>query len=167
MADPLTLTLTIVSIISSATSFTATTSALSRRVKKTDSEIQSQLHDIEVMCEVLEECQGIIEKSQNVKIPLSVERTLDICLIRYKELMEILERARVQRLHPGSTFSSFARWTKQLATENERKTAFSAFRNAVLLLRDLCTECVAPSLCYVILPNGANSCEASVFVNNW
>lgn len=146
MADPLTLSIAIISIVSSAATFSSKTTEFTKRARRSDNEIEAQLYEIKVMCEVLEECRGIIEASRNTTIPASVDRTMDVCHHRFQELMELMERHRRGLLQSNSTFARMSRWTKQLASESERRSAFSAFRNAVMLLRDLCTESATTSL---------------------
>lgn len=99
------------------------------------------------MCEVLEECHDIVRASENVSIPPSVDRALHICLDRYTNLMALVERLRIDKLESRSLFT---KW-HQIVTEPERKAAFDAFRNSVMLLRDLCSEYVVACRCPVAL----------------
>ena len=133
----LTVLVAIVSIISSSASFGTQTTAISRRLKKSDREVENQMHEINVMCEVLKECYGIIQASRDAKVPSSIPRALDSCQVRYVEMMGLMERFRNERLEAETGLARYVRLAKQSATESERKSAFSAFRNAVILLRDL------------------------------
>lgn len=142
MAD-FTVAIAILSIISSSASFTAQTTQIQKRFKRSDREIENQMQEINVMSEVLKECWGIIEASRDAKIPESIPQALDSCQVRYVEMMDLMERFRNDRLESTGAMSNFKRLLKQTTSENERKSAFSAFRNAVMLLRDLCTEYAA------------------------
>lgn len=133
----------IASIISSGAAFTAQTSKTIKRLKGSDREIEHQMQEINVMCEVLQECDGIIKASRDAKIPDSIPQALESCQVRYVEMMDLMERFRNERLESNTAISRLRRVMKQSASESERKSAFSAFRNAALLLRDLCTEYAA------------------------
>ena len=139
--DPLTLSIGIVALISSAANLTNSISRDISRLKNVERKIRDQVSEIEVMCDVLMECNEIIQASQDTKIPISVKRSFDFCEMRYQELMEFMPKT--PPLKSRSTVSKFVWRSKQLHTEKERKTALSGFRNAVLLLRDLCSEYIS------------------------
>jgi hypothetical protein len=138
--DAITISLSFAAILSSISSLTLNTLELLRRAKKSSSELESQLDEIQVVREVLEECYGIVQASQNTKIPPSVERALRICERRYAELEECMEAVCDLRLHSKSRVAKLRKMKTLMVTENERKAAFNAFRSVVLLLRDLCSE---------------------------
>jgi hypothetical protein len=127
-------------ILASISSLTLNTVELLRRAKKSSSELETQLDEIEVAREVLVECYGIVQASQNTKIPLSVERALHICERRYAEVAECMKAVCNLRLRPKSRIAKLHHIKTLMVTENERKAAFNAFRSVVLLLRDLCSE---------------------------
>ena len=147
MADPLFLSVAILSIISSATNFAAATSALTKNARNSADAFQSQSYEIDVMCEVLNECRGIIETSRNTTIPVSVERTLDICQTRFLHLMSIMEQSRKCLSQSNGTLKKLVERVRLLALEDARNAAFSGFRSTTLLLRDLCTEYVSRFPC--------------------
>jgi preprotein translocase subunit YajC len=89
--DTLTISVSFVAILGSISFLTLNTLELLRRAKKSSSELESQLDEIQVVSEVLAECHGIVQASQNTKIPLSVERALRICERRYAELAECMK----------------------------------------------------------------------------
>lgn len=138
--DPLVIGVSFVAILSSISSLTLNTYELLRRAKKSSSELESQLDEIQVVREVLEECYVIVRASQNTKIPPSVDRALHICERRSAELAECMMAVCELKLHPKSKIAKWRRTKTLMLTENERKAAFNAFRSVVLLLRDLCSE---------------------------
>lgn len=93
--------------------------------RKSDREIRKKMQEINVICEIRRECYGIVEASRDAKVPDSILRAPDVCQDRFVEMMGLMEPSRNSRL---------TRLLKQ--SENERKTAFSAFKDAVDLLRD-------------------------------
>jgi hypothetical protein len=138
--ESLAISVSFAAILASISSLTLNTLELLRRAKKSSSELEAQIDEIKVVHEVLAECHGIVQASQNTKIPLSVERALRICERRYAELAECMKAVCDLRLGSKSKIAKLRKIKTLMVTENERKAAFNAFRSVVLLLRDLCSE---------------------------
>ena len=141
--DPLAISTSFAAILARLSSLTLNTLELIRRTNEGNSELESQVGEIEVLYEVLKECNGIIQTSQNTKIPPSVEQALRICNSRYEELQDCMKAICdlwTARSSSKSRIAKLRMIKPLLLTETERKAAFSAFGSIAILLRDLCSE---------------------------
>ncbi|OAL22189.1 hypothetical protein AYO22_07233 [Fonsecaea multimorphosa] len=138
--EPVTFAVSIVAILNSASSLTLNTLQLLQRSKKGNAELESQLSEIVVVMEVLQECKDIVQASQNTKIPRSIERAIAMCDRRFQELVEVMNLIQVVLSGSNSPMGRLKRRKTLMETEPERKSAFKNFRSVVLLLRDLCAD---------------------------
>ena len=127
----------IISIFSSTTAFITSTSSISRKFRDGGAEIKKQLNDIKVLCHLLDECEQTFNDYGTV--PDSINRCLGLCVDRHRDLMEILNRLRLVQLESRGLAAMTSRF-RIVFMEDERKVAYNAFRDSVLLLRDLSSE---------------------------
>ncbi|KAL8845066.1 MAG: hypothetical protein Q9176_000738 [Flavoplaca citrina] len=112
--------LAILSIVSSSASFSAQTVRLRERLGRSDREVETQLHEIRILCEVLNECQAIIDASRNTTIPKSIPQALSSCQVRHVELMDVMNRFQNEKFESNTTVTKFLRQVRQSSTETER-----------------------------------------------
>jgi hypothetical protein len=152
MADPLTLTFAIFSIVSSTTAFSATLHDTLRKIREHEPELRKQIDDISVLVAVLQECGALF--MSDIRIPEAAEGAMDACVSRHHDLVAVMHQIEVYRSRRPSQFSKFLQSARIIARERERKAAFDAFRDSVLLLRDLASEylvSVHEYLCLVLI----------------
>ncbi|KAJ5783189.1 hypothetical protein N7457_004963 [Penicillium paradoxum] len=65
---------------------------------------------------------------------------MDACVRRHADLCDVMNRIQVFRSQQPWRLSKFVQSARIIAREKERKVAFDAFRDSVLLLRDLASE---------------------------
>lgn len=85
-----------------------------------------------VLHHVLKDCHEMI--TENPTVPKSIDVCLEMCLQKYRDLLNILENLLAKPKY----------WRRLLYTfkEHELLTTYNGFRDSVLLLRDLSSECV-------------------------
>jgi hypothetical protein len=131
MADPISMTAIISSLISTASG----AAGLSRSITQSAPELERQLAEIDVLLVVLQET-GKHFLSQ--RPPKSVEAAMYVCQERHDELMKLMDRIQIR--HKKGAWAKTIRAIKALVTADKRKLAFQGFRDSVLLLRDLSAE---------------------------
>lgn len=140
----MTLTVAVLAMVATANATVVTAHRLFRQLESSDAEFERQMQEVQVLEDVLQECEGICRSSNTV--PRSIEHAMDVCTRRLKDLMWHMDR--LFRLYRSQ--GAMAVWRRRLSAigkEEERRRALIAFRDSVLLLRDLCSE-------YVIVATG-------------
>ena len=131
------LVISILAIGSSAASITWTTVQMRKKMNESGPAVTKQLEEIRVLCQVAQECEQMFSASGTVTE--SIEQCLSQCMDRHAELM-----AQMAKLEPRSSYRGLIGDTKwklsAVARETDRKVAYNAFRDCVLLLRDLSSE---------------------------
>lgn len=139
--DPLTsvtLASTVIILISGAFTILLGTNRLYNAATNSIPELYRQTAETAVLKAVLEESIDIF--SRHGPLPESVMRAKRRCSECYDELMASLAYVRLS--------GNWSRWKvlsngiRAYVNENERRAAYLAFRDSVLLLRDLATEYV-------------------------
>ena len=131
--------LALVALVGTIVSSTASLAQSGRSFYHVIPELERQIAEVDVLLLVLEDTtKTFIEHGS---LPKPVIAATERCSSSYAELMLLLNRL-VQREKEGK---SNGRWRvkrqwKAIATEQERRAAYHAFRDSVLLLRDLASE---------------------------
>lgn len=145
MADPISLATSIISIVSTTATFSARLQNAAQQFGDSNPELQRQLEDISVLLAVLQECKSLFVSG--VQIPLAAEGAMKACASRHNNLFTVMNR--IERCHSRrrSAIFGFLQVPRMITLEGDRRSAFHAFRDSVLLLRDLISE-------YVIFVHG-------------
>ncbi|RDL37958.1 uncharacterized protein BP5553_05391 [Venustampulla echinocandica] len=133
--DPFTLVVIIGSIVTSTASFTSSVSKVADGLTRSDPSLKNTIQELNVLMLVLGECENIF--TSGTEVSKAAEGALSICLERYNHLMEMLQRYRIES---KGSFATSMRKLRVYLKESERKLAFDAFRDSVILLRDLASE---------------------------
>lgn len=134
MADPLSLVVVLASLSTATASLYQTANSFAHIIP----ELERQLAEVEVLLLVLEETtRAFVDRGS---LPKSVVAAAQRCEACYHELEKLLEDL-VEKERKGSQRRiKFRRTLKALSTEQARRAAYHAFRDSVLLLRDLAAE---------------------------
>jgi hypothetical protein len=136
--DPLYLGITIVTLISSASTFATVLASYSQKVKDAEKEFVLQEAEIRVLNLVVMECEDILYEA--VEIPESIWDARDICFKHRSDLAEL--QARIHYNNSSNPTSRLKRATKAVFREKEWMKTFGLFKGSTFLLRDLCSESV-------------------------
>lgn len=137
--DPIVLSIAIFSIVSSTTTITALLYDSAKKFKEGEPELQKQVEEFRVLGELFAECTSVFESG--IEIPRSATGALETCRIHHNEFIKLVQQAWKFRESQGS-ISKFLRRARIATQENERRVAYNAFRDSVLLLRDISSESV-------------------------
>ncbi|KAF2685244.1 hypothetical protein K458DRAFT_365545, partial [Lentithecium fluviatile CBS 122367] len=134
MADPLSLVVVFASLVNT----TASLAAIGKSFAHTIPEFERQIAEIDVLLLILEETTKTFVEYGT--LPRSVEAATLRCEACYVELKELIERHWVTD-RKGTT-AKIKKRIRLVYTEDVRRAAYHAFRDSVLLLRDLASEYV-------------------------
>ena len=136
--DPITLTVAVVSILSSTAAFSSRLGLGAAKFKDSRDDFHRWTQEILVLNQLLDECGSKFLKETD--LPKSLEGAMDTCVDRHKTLMDVLQALRVERFEsPRGVFQMSSR-AKYVLLENKRRSALRAYRESVLLIRDLTSE---------------------------
>jgi hypothetical protein len=132
MADPMSLVFVFATLVNT----TASLAALSKSFAHTIPEFERQIAEIDVLLLILEETTKTFVDYGT--LPRSVEAATRRCEACYDELRGFIEREWGKAGKNG--ISKMRRMLRLVYTEDVRRAAYHAFRDSVLLLRDLASE---------------------------
>jgi len=139
MAEFVLLSVAILGLVETTSRVTTRVRGLTVQVKDSDRELSRLAEELEILTEVLDECHETFKSTSSA--PASVERSMNLCMSRHAELMYIVHKD----IRRAETMSIISR-IKTVFRQQERRIAYNAFRDSVLLLRDLASEYVHPGL---------------------
>jgi len=139
VAESVLLSIAILGLVETTSRLTTRVRWLTSQVKDSDRELSKLGEELEILTEVLGECNETFRSASSA--PASVERSMNLCVSRHAELMDIVHKD-IRRAETTSIISRI----KTVFRQQERIIAYNAFRDSVLLLRDLASEYVYPGL---------------------
>lgn len=129
---------TILSIVSSTVSGYVAVVYFVERVRSSDQALHLLTEEVRTLESIMSECIGMLQGAEAIN---SARRSYDMCLTRYYDLMHSLEKL-WKKKRTVSTLSRMVRIATWLQEEKAIMMKYDSFRDAVLLLRDLSSECV-------------------------
>lgn len=132
MADPLSLVVVFATLVNT----TASLAAIGKSFAHTLPEFERQIAEIDVLLLILEETTKTFVDYGT--LPRSVEAATRRCEACYDELKTLIERHWVK--DGKNAALRIKRRLRLVHTEDARRAAYHAFRDSVLLLRDLASE---------------------------
>lgn len=134
MADPITLVAVVATLVSATASLATYTKSFQHAIP----ELERQIAEVDVLLLILQETTTTFIDFGS--LPKSVLAATKRCEQTYAILKEILDRMAEREKRRSKTLSIVKKNLRIVASEERRRAAYHAFRDSVLLLRDLASE---------------------------